>query len=437
MFFKGERKMFDSRLIMEQKERVLASMRKRNFKDIALIETAAGLIEKRKRLITESESARAQQNKRSKDMPQVMKSGTPEEKKAIQDELKALAEQVKSFQPGVKAVEEELDAMLLAIPNLLADDAPEGGEDNAVEVKRWGEKPVLDFQPKEHDDLCKKLFDPERGAKLTGARFSVLWGPLATLERVLIQFMLDVHTRHHGYTEVWTPFMVNRASMTATGQLPKFEEDLYKTAEENPDDTLYLIPTAEVPVTNLHRDELLREEDMPLRYCAYTPCFRREAGSYGKDTKGYIRQHQFNKVELVKFTRPEESDAELLKLLDDAEDILRRLGLHYRVVRLAAQDQGFSSSKTFDIEVWLPGQGRYREISSCSSFTDYQARRGQIRFKRTGGKATELAHTLNGSGLAIGRTLIAVVENYQRADGSIVVPEALRPYMGCEVINPA
>jgi seryl-tRNA synthetase len=424
--------MFDSKLIMEQKERVLAAMRKRNFKDIALIETAAGLIERRKRLITESESARAQQNKRSKDMPQIMKSGTPEEKKAIQEELKALAEQAKAFLPQVKAVEEELDLVLLSIPNLLADDAPEGGEENAVEVKKWGEKPVFDFTPKEHDDICKKTLDPERGAKLTGARFSVLWGQIATLERVLIQFMLDVHTRHHGYTEVWTPFMVNRATMTATGQLPKFEEDLFKTTDD-----LFLIPTAEVPVTNLHRDEILREEELPLRYCAYTPCFRREAGNYGKDTKGYIRQHQFNKVELVKFTRPEESDAELLRLLDDAEDILRRLNIHYRVVRLAAQDQGFSSSKTYDIEVWLPGQGRYREISSCSSFTDYQARRGQIRFKRTGGKATELVHTLNGSGLAIGRTLIAVVENYQRADGTIAVPEALRPYLGCEVINPA
>ncbi|HNT27999.1 MAG TPA: serine--tRNA ligase [bacterium] len=424
--------MFDGRLIMEQKDRVLASMHKRNFKDIHLIEAAAELIERRKRIITESETARAQQNKRSKDMPQVMKSGTPEEKKAIQEDLKALAEQVKAFQPRVKAVEEELDAVLLAIPNLLADDAPEGGEENAVEVSVWGEKPQFDFTPKEHDDLAKGLFDPERGAKLAGARFSVLWGKLATLERVLIQFMLDIQTRERGYTEVLTPLLVNRATMTATGQLPKFEEDLFKT-----NDDLFLIPTAEVPVTNLHRDEILREEDLPRSYCAYTPCFRREAGSYGKDTKGYIRQHQFNKVELVKFTRPEDSDAELMKLLRDAEEILRRLGLHYRVVRLAAQDQGFSSSKTFDIEVWLPGQGRYREISSCSSFTDYQARRGNIRFKRAGAKATELCHTLNGSGLAIGRTLIAIVENYQRADGTIVVPEALRPYMGCEVITPA
>ena len=424
--------MFDGRLIMDQKDRVLAAMRKRNFKDIHLIETAAELIERRKRIITESETARARQNKRSKDMPQVMKSGTPEEKKAIQEELKALSEQVKAFQPKVKAVEEELDQILLAIPNMLADDAPEGGEENAVEVKRWGEKPVFDFAPKEHDDLAKGLFDPERGAKLAGARFSVLWGKLATLERVLIPFMLDIQTRERGYTEVLPPFMVNRATMTATGQLPKFEEDLFTVCDD-----LFLIPTAEVPVTNLHRDEILKEEELPRSYCAYTPCFRREAGSYGKDTKGYIRQHQFNKVELVKFTRPEDSEAELLKLLGDAEEILRRLGLHYRVVRLAAQDQGFSSSKTFDIEVWLPGQRRYREISSCSSFTDYQARRGQIRFKRAGAKTTELCHTLNGSGLAVGRTLIAVVENYQRADGTIVVPEALRPYMGCEVIAPA
>ena len=425
--------MFDIHLMVKEKERVLAAMRKRGFKEIHLIDKALELHEARRRIVTGSETVRAEQNRRSKEMPRVMKEGTPEEKKAIQEELKALAEQVKSFQPQVRAVEEELEQVLLAIPNMLPDDAPEGGEENAVLVKEWGTRPAFDFKPKEHDDLCKGLFDFERGAKLSGTRFAVLWRDLAAMERALANFMLDIQTRERGYTEVLTPFMVSRATMTATGQLPKFEEDLFRTSDD-----LFLIPTAEVPVTNLHRGEILNEDVLPLSYCACTPCFRREAGNYGKDTKGYIRQHQFNKVELVKFTRPEDSEAELLKLLDDAEEVLRRLGLHYRVMRLAARDQGFSSAKTFDIEVWLPGQGRYREISSCSTFTDYQARRGDIRFKRKGAKATELIHTLNGSGLAIGRTLIAVLENGQRADGSVAIPEALRPYLGGrEAIAPA
>ncbi len=417
--------MFDIQLIIREKERVLAAMRKRNFADINLVDKALELHEKRRRLITEAETLRAEQNRRSKEMPQVTKNGPPEEKRALQEELKVLAEKVKSFQPLVRAIEEELAAVLLAIPNMLPDDAPEGGEDNAVFIKEWGKKPDFSFAPREHDDLCMRLFDFARGATLAGSRFAVLWGPLATLERALISFMLDIHTRERGYTEVLPPFLVNRATMTATGQLPKFEEDLFRT-----NDDLFLIPTAEVPLTNLHRGEILSEEMLPLAYCAYTPCFRREAGNYGKDTKGYIRQHQFNKIELVKFTRPEDSETELLKLLDDAEEILRRLGLPYRVVRLAAQDQGFSSAKTYDIEVWLPGQGRYREISSCSTFTDYQARRGDIRFKRKGAKATEFVHTLNGSGLAVGRTLIAILENYQRADGSVTIPPALRPYTG-------
>ncbi len=425
--------MFDIHLIVKEKERVLVAMRKRAFKDIHLIDKALELHEKRRRFITEAETLRAEQNRRSKEMPQVMKSGTPDEKKAIQEELKALAEKVKGYQPLVKAVEEELEQVLLAIPNMLPDDAPEGGEENAVFIKEWGTKPSFDFTPKEHDDLCARHFDFGRGATLAGSRFTVLWGPLAHLERALINFMLDIQTRERGYTEVLPPFLVNRTTMTATGQLPKFEEDLFRTSDD-----LFLIPTAEVPLTNLHRGEILSEEVLPLSYCAYTPCFRREAGNYGKDTKGYIRQHQFNKIELVKFTRPEDSEAELLKLLDDAEEILRRLGLHYRVVRLAAQDQGFSSAKTYDIEVWLPGQGRYREISSCSTFTDYQARRGDIRFKRKGAKATEFVHTLNGSGLAVGRTLIAILENYQQSDGSVTIPPVLRPYLGGrEKIEPA
>ncbi len=417
--------MFDIHLLVREKERVVASMRKRAFTDMCLIDKALELHEKRRRLITEAETLRAEQNRRSKEMPLVMKNGTSEEKKAIQEELKSLAERVKSFQPQIKTVEDELEQILLALPNLLPDDAPEGGEEQAVFVKEWGSKPVFDFTPKEHDDLCTRLFDSARGTQLAGSRFTVLWGPLAMLERALINFMLDIQTRERGYTEVLPPFLVNRTTMTATGQLPKFEDDLFKTTDD-----LFLIPTAEVPLTNLHRGEILNEEMLPIAYCAYTPCFRREAGNYGKDTKGYIRQHQFNKIELVKFTRPEDSETELLKLLDDAEEVLRRLGLHYRVVRLAAQDQGFSSAKTYDIEVWLPGQGRYREISSCSTFTDYQARRGNIRFKRRGAKNTEFVHTLNGSGLAVGRTLIAILENYQQKDGSVVVPSALCPYAG-------
>ncbi len=295
-------------------------------------------------------------------------------------------------------------------------------------VKTWGAPPRFTFEPKAHWDIGEALgiLDFERAAKITGARFALLKGAGSLMERALINFMLDMHTRQHGYTEVWPPFMTNADSMRGTGQLPKFKDDLFKLEGRD----FYLAPTAEVPVTNIHREEILREEDLPICYTAYTPCFRSEAGSHGQDVRGLIRQHQFDKVELVKFTRPETSYQELELLLKDAEEILQELGLHYRVVVLCTGDMGFAAAKTYDIEVWLPGQDRYREISSCSNFTDYQARRAEIRFKRKGAKGTELVHTLNGSGLAVGRTMVAILENYQQEDGSVVIPEKLRPYMG-------
>jgi len=302
-------------------------------------------------------------------------------------------------------------------------------------LKVWGEPPVFDFEPKNHWDIGETLdiLDFKRAAKIAGARFCVLKGPASLLNRALINFMLNLHTTRHGYTEVLPPFLVNSASMTGTGQLPKFAEDSFKVEGRD----FFLTPTAEVPVTNLHRDEVLNISELPLCYTAYTPCFRSEAGSYGQDTRGMIRQHQFDKVELVKFTRPEESAGELEKLLANAEVVLQNLGLHYRVVTLCLGDLGFSSSKTYDIEVWLPGQGRYREISSCSNFTDFQARRANIRFRRDSGSKTEFVHTLNGSGLAVGRTLVAILENYQQADGSVIIPEALRRYTeGLKIIKP-
>ncbi len=301
-------------------------------------------------------------------------------------------------------------------------------ESENVLVKTEGEKPAFDFKPRAHWDLGPELgiLDFERAAKIAGARFALLKGAGSLMERALINFMLDLHTRKHGYTEVWPPFMTNAEAMRGTGQLPKFADDLFKLEGWE----YYLAPTAEVPVTNIHRQEILPEQELPIKYTAYTPCFRSEAGSYGKDVRGLIRQHQFDKVELVKFTTPQTSYDELELLLQDAEEVLRELGLHYRVVILCTGDMGFAAAKTYDIEVWLPAQELYREISSCSNFTDYQARRAEIRFKRPGTKGTELVHTLNGSGLAVGRTMVAILENYQQEDGSVIIPEKLRPYMG-------
>jgi len=339
-----------------------------------------------------------------------------------------VSQQMKELDGVVEAKERELQEFLMTIPNLPHLSVPAGKDasDN-VEVKRWGDIPTFDFEPKAHWDLGEALgiLDFKTGAKICGARFTLYWDLGAQLERALINFMLDLHTREHGYREVLPPFIVNRKTMTGTGQLPKFEEELFKV--EGTD--YFLIPTAEVPVTNIHQDEVLEEKRLPLYYTAYTPCFRKEAGSYGKDTRGLIRQHQFNKVELVKFTTPENSYEELEKLLCDAEEILKRLSLPYRVVNLCAGDLGFSASKTYDIEVWLPGQNTYREISSCSNFEDFQARRAKIRYRVAGKSKTEYVHTLNGSGLAVGRTLVAILENFQQADGSVLIPEALKSYM--------
>ncbi len=349
--------------------------------------------------------------------------------------LSELSDKIKDLDGELKGLDRQVHEWLLSVPNIPSQDVPVGSdEEHNLEVRTWGGKPVMDFQPREHWDLGVELggLDFEHAAKMTGSRFVMYVGWGARLERALINFMLDVQTGEHGYQETMPPMIVNRDSMTATGQLPKFEEDLFKL--ENWE--YYLIPTAEVPLTNIHRGEILDEDQLPLAYTAFTGCFRSEAGSHGKDTKGIIRQHQFNKVELVRFAHPDDSFEQLELLLVHAEEILKRLGLHYRVVNLCTGDLGFGAAKTYDIEVWLPGQGKYREISSCSNFTDFQARRGDIRFKPARGKKSRLVHTLNGSGLAVGRALVAIIENCQQKDGSIVIPEVLRPYMaGLEVIS--
>jgi seryl-tRNA synthetase len=342
---------------------------------------------------------------------------------------------VKDLDRVVEEKERALQEFLLVIPNLPHPSVPKGTDPSEnEEVRRWGEIPKFDFEPKPHWDIGEDLgiLDFKNGAKISGARFTLYWDLGAKLERALINFMLDLHTREHGYREVLPPFMVNRTTMTGTGQLPKFEEELFKIEGLE----YFLIPTAEVPVTNIHQDEVLEESVLPLYYTAYTPCFRKEAGSYGKDTRGLIRQHQFNKVELVKFSKPENSYEELEKLLSNAEEVLKRLKLPYRVVTLCTGDLGFSASKTYDIEVWLPGQNTFKEISSCSNFEDFQARRAKIRYRVSGKSKTEYVHTLNGSGLAVGRTLVAILENYQQPGGSVLIPEVLRPYLyGVEKID--
>jgi seryl-tRNA synthetase len=381
---------------------------------------------RRRDLLGETEALKAEKNRVS------VVIGQTKDKSGVQAEIARMKEvsgRIKSLDDELKTVEGELQNLLLMVPNIPHESSPVGaGEAENREVRRWGVPRAFEFTAKPHWEIGEQLgiLDFERAGKLTGARFALYRGAGARLERALINFMLDLHTIGHKYIEILPPFMVNRESMTGTGQLPKFEDDLFHI--DGPD--YFLIPTAEVPVTNIHRDEILAGADLPVCYTAYTPCFRKEAGSYGKDTRGLIRQHQFNKVELVKFVRPEDSDAELEKLLDNAEEVLRRLELPYRVVDLCTGDLGFSAARTFDIEVWLPGQETYREISSCSNFRDFQARRAAIRFRREEGGRPELVHTLNGSGLAVGRTLVAILENYQQADGSVLIPEALRPYMG-------
>ncbi|MGD0916119.1 MAG: serine--tRNA ligase [Thermodesulfobacteriota bacterium] len=380
----------------------------------------------RRKAIQEWEKLRTLQNKVSDEVSKRKKGG--EDTSELISEMKKVSQEMKGFDEIVAEKERALEGFLLTIPNIPHFSVPIGKDssDNA-EVRRWGEVPEFSFEPKPHWEIGEELgiLDFKTGAKIAGARFTLYWDLGARLERALINFMLDLHTREHGYCEVLPPFMVNRTTMTGTGQLPKFEEELFKV--EGTD--YFLIPTAEVPVTNIHQDEVLEEKVLPLYYTAYTPCFRKEAGSYGKDTRGLIRQHQFNKVELVKFTKPENSYDELEKLLADAEEVLKRLELPYRVVNLCTGDLGFSASKTYDIEVWLPGQQTYKEISSCSNFEAFQARRAKIRYRLSGKSKTEYVHTLNGSGLAVGRTLVAILENYQKADGSVVIPEVLRPYM--------
>jgi seryl-tRNA synthetase len=395
------------------------------------VEQFRSLDAERRAALTEAEQLKAQVNAKSAEVGKLRKAG--QDTSAIQQEVRQIGDRIVLLDQKAKSADETFRELIAGVPNIPQESVPVGkSADDNVEIRRWGQPRQFDFPPKAHWDLGAelKILDLERATKVTGARFAVYWGMGARLERALINFFLDVHTREHGYTEVLPPFLINSASLFGTGNLPKFKADLFKI--ENTD--FWLAPTAEVPVTNLFRDETLNAADLPISLCAYTPCFRSEAGSYGRDVRGIIRQHQFQKVELVKFTLPEQSDQEHEKLTADAEDILKRLGLPFRTVVLSTGDMGASSAKTYDLEVWLPGQNAYKEISSCSNFEAYQARRASIRTKSGKGK-TEYVHTLNGSGLAVGRTWVAIVENHQQADGSVVVPEALRPYVGVDCLR--
>jgi seryl-tRNA synthetase len=415
-------------------ELVEEKLRARGLDSATLLGDFRELDRERRARITQAESLQAQRNKLSQEVARSRKAGVDAAQvAAVMDQTRELKQETEELERSAARSEEQMRDLLVRIPNLTQDSVPLGkSEAENVEVSRWGQQPAFDFAPKPHWDLGEDLgiLDFARAAKISGARFAVYWGRGARLERALANFMIDVHTREHGYLEVLPPFLVNSKSLFGTGQLPKFAEDLFKC--EGTD--LYLIPTAEVPVTNLYRDEVLEEAQLPLSLVAYTPCFRSEAGSYGKDVRGIIRQHQFQKVELVKFARPDQSNDEHEKLTSHAEAILQRLELPYRKMLLCTGDTGAASSKTYDLEVWLPGQGLYREISSCSNFEAYQARRANIRYKPQGRNKTELVHTLNGSGLAIGRTWLAILENYQQADGSVRVPKALQPYMGGEEV---
>jgi seryl-tRNA synthetase len=431
--------MLDLNFVRNNLPLVEAKLRARGADPAALLGDFHALDARRREAITQAEQLKARRNELSQQVGALKKAG--QDATALMDETRELKARLDSLDTTATVLVDEMQQALARIPNLTRDEVPEGkSEENNVVVKTWGEKPALDFAPKPHWEIGENLgiLDLERAAKLSGARFSVLKGAGARLERALIQFMLNRHTEEAGYTEVLPPFMVNSKSLFGTGQLPKFAEDLFRCDDtpafvpgEYKENDHWLIPTAEVPVTNLYRDEILDEAKLPISLTAYTPCFRAEAGAAGRDTRGIIRQHQFQKVELVKFVRPEESDAEHEKLTRDAESILEALKLPYRRMLLCTGDTGFSAAKTFDLEVWLPGQQAYREISSCSNFESFQARRASIRFKAAGGKGKpEFVHTLNGSGLAVGRTWLAILENYQQADGSVVVPEVLRPYMG-------
>ena len=419
--------MLELRFIRENIDLVKAKTAKRGM-NTDILDRFMEVDKRRLAILGEVESLKNRRNTVSKEIAVFKKDKDEGGAAPLIDEMKQVGIRIKQLDDELGGVHRELDEIVMSVPNLCDDSVPEGADDeDNIEIKRWGEKPEFSFTPKPHWEIGvdEGFLDFERAAKLSGARFALLSGFGARLERALINFMLDVQTTRHGYREILPPFLVNTPTMTATGQLPKFEEDLFKIKDWD----LYLIPTAEVPVTNIHREETVEERQLPIKYTAFTPCFRSEAGSYGRDTRGLIRQHQFNKVELVKFTTPETSSDELESLLADAEEILQMLGLHYRVVTLCSGDLGFSATKTYDIEVWLPGQQAYREISSCSNFLDFQARRGSIRYRPEGEKKSRLVHTLNGSGLAVGRTLLAIVENYQREDGSVAIPEILTPYL--------
>ena len=419
--------MLDLKFTRENREKVVSEIKKRGI-DLDL-EDLIRYDDKRKEFLKKADELKAKRNKVSDEIGKLKREGKEELAEEKMGEMKGISYEIKELDERIKRCEDSIAEILLLIPNLPDASVPVGHDETGnVEVKKWGEPPKFSFKPKAHWDIGEELgiIDFERAGKITGARFVLYKGAGALLERSLINFMLNLHTKEHSYTEVLPPFMVNRQSMTGTGQLPKFEKELFKV--EN--DDYFLIPTAEVPVTNIHRDEILEGDKLPICYTAYTPCFRREAGSYGKDTRGLIRQHQFNKVELVKFVRPEDSYNELESLLLNAEEVLKRLNLPYRVIVLCTGDMGFAAAKTYDIEVWLPGQNKYREISSCSNFIDFQARRANIRFRREPKAKPEYVHTLNGSGLAVGRTLVAILENYQQEDGTVIVPEALRHYMG-------
>mgnify|MGYP000182061114 CR=1 FL=1 len=417
--------MLDLRFIRRNPELVQDALNRRG-EDVSIQEFLQ-LDEERRSVIQDVEELRRQRNQASEEVAQLKKEG--EEASERIDQLSRISDRIKELEATKKDREERLQEMRLAIPNIPEDVVPTGDSDeDNIEVRRWGELPSFSFEPKPHWELGPELggLDFERAAKITGSRFAVYWSWAARLERALINFMLELQTQRNGYTEVLPPFIVNSDSMRGTGQLPKFEEDLFSLEDWD----YYLIPTAEVPLINLHMNEVIPEEDLPLAYTAFTPCFRSEAGSYGKDTKGLIRQHQFNKVELVRFAHPGDSDNQLEILLRHAEAVLRELELPYRVVTLCTGDLGFSASKTYDVEIWLPGQNAFREISSCSNCGDFQARRSNIRYKPRDAKGSELLHTLNGSGMAVGRTLLAILENNQQEDGSVVIPRALRPYMG-------
>jgi seryl-tRNA synthetase len=426
--------MLDLNYVRENLDKVREALAARRA-DTSALDDFARADEERRRTIAESDQLNAQRNASSREIGALMKEGKKDEAEARRAEVSGLKDRIAELD-GLRAqTEERMHEILSTLPNIPHSSVPVGADESAnIEVRRWGTRPEFDFEPKDHVDLANALgiLDLERATKIASARFAILNGAGARLERALINFMLDVHTREHGYLETLPPFIVNRNALFGTGQLPKFEADLFKLDDPR---ELYLVPTAEVPVTNYYREEILDASQLPMKWAAYTPCFRSEAGSYGRDTRGVIRQHQFEKVELVKYSLPENSYEELESLTRNAETILQKLGLHYRVVTLSTGDVGFASAKTYDIEVWLPSQNTFREISSCSNYEAFQARRAGIRFRRGGGGKPEFVHTLNGSGLAIGRTWLAILENYQQADGSVSVPEVLQPYMDMDRIT--